>query len=74
MSTERRGVRILIVEDEPKLAAVMADYLHIEGFETTSISDGAEVIPFIRTTPPSLCPGATAWIYAVSYGSSPRSR
>ena len=54
MSTERRGVRILIVEDEPKLAAVMADYLHIEGFETTSISDGAEVIPFIRTTPPSL--------------------
>ena len=54
MTTERRGVRILIVEDEPKLAAVMADYLHIEGFETTSISDGAEVIPFIRTTPPSL--------------------
>src|SRR5882757_3378537 len=54
MSTERRGVRILIVEDEPKLATVMADYLHIEGFETTSISDGAEVIPFIRTTPPSL--------------------
>ena len=54
MSTERRGVRILIVEDEPKLAAVMADYLHIEGFETTSISDGAEVIPFIRTPPPSL--------------------
>ncbi len=54
MSTERRGVRILIVEDEPKLAAVMADYLHIEGFETTWISDGAEVIPFIRTTPPAL--------------------
>ena len=25
MSTERRGVRILIVEDEPKLAAVMAE-------------------------------------------------
>jgi two-component system response regulator BaeR len=45
---------ILIVEDEPKLAAVMADYLHVDGFATKSISDGREVIPYIRTTPPSL--------------------
>ena len=45
---------ILIVEDEPKLAAVLADYLHLSGFTTTSLADGSDVIPYVCTQPPSL--------------------
>ncbi|MFM0637614.1 response regulator [Paraburkholderia metrosideri] len=45
---------ILIVEDEPKLAAVLEAYLHLEGFATTILDDGHQVMPFIRSTPPAL--------------------
>jgi two-component system response regulator BaeR len=46
--------RILIVEDEPKLAALEADYLKAAGFETHSIADGREVLPWVRAQPPDL--------------------
>ena len=46
--------RILIVEDEPKLAALEADYLKAAGFETHCIADGREVVPWVRATPPDL--------------------
>ena len=46
--------RILIVEDEPKLAALEADYLKAAGFETHSIADGRDVVPWVRTQPPDL--------------------
>lgn len=36
--------RILIVEDEPKLAALLADYLRAAGHETEWITDGREVM------------------------------
>ena len=36
--------RILIVEDEPKLAALEADYLKAAGFDTHIIGDGREVV------------------------------
>ncbi|WP_341315991.1 response regulator [Paraburkholderia sp. IMGN_8] len=52
--TEGRPSHILIVEDEPKLAAVLEDYLHLEGFITTILDDGHHVMPFIRSTPPAL--------------------
>ncbi|MFM0627027.1 response regulator [Paraburkholderia xenovorans] len=52
--TEAHSSSILIVEDEPKLAAVLEDYLHLDGFTTTIIADGQAVMPFIRATPPSL--------------------
>jgi len=45
---------ILIVEDEPKLATVLADYLHLSGFTTTALADGRDVIPYVRAKPPSL--------------------
>jgi two-component system response regulator BaeR len=45
---------ILIVEDEPKLATVLANYLHLSGFTTTAIADGRDVIPYVRNRPPSL--------------------
>ena len=46
--------RILIVEDEPKLAALEADYLKAAGFETHSIADGRDVVPWVRTHAPDL--------------------
>jgi two-component system, OmpR family, response regulator BaeR len=46
--------RILIVEDEPKLAALEADYLRAAGYETHCIADGREVVSWVRATPPDL--------------------
>jgi two-component system response regulator BaeR len=45
---------ILIAEDEPKLAALLADYLKAAGFETQWLADGSQVIPAIRENPPAL--------------------
>ena len=36
--------RILIVEDEPKLAALLVDYLRAAGYATEWIADGAEAL------------------------------
>ncbi|HTN65204.1 MAG TPA: response regulator [Burkholderiaceae bacterium] len=46
--------RILIVEDEPKLAALLADYLHQAGYQTTHIADGREVVAAVLLAPPDL--------------------
>ena len=46
--------RILIVEDEPKLAALEADYLRSAGYDTHAIGNGAEVVPWVRANPPDL--------------------
>jgi two-component system response regulator BaeR len=45
---------ILIVEDEPKLAALLADYLQAEGYITVTLADGIQVMPFVRAQEPSL--------------------
>ncbi|MDZ3992174.1 response regulator [Pseudomonas sp. Teo4] len=39
---------ILLVEDEPKLAALVADYLRAGGYSVDHLADGLEVIPAIR--------------------------
>ena len=36
--------RILVVEDEPKLAALLADYLRAAGHEPETVADGAAVL------------------------------
>jgi two-component system response regulator BaeR len=46
--------KILIVEDEPKLAALEADFLRNAGFETHSIADGLAVVPWVRQNAPDL--------------------
>jgi len=46
--------RILIVEDEPKLATVLSDYLTASGFEPSMLHNGNEVIPWIRDHNPAL--------------------
>jgi two-component system, OmpR family, response regulator BaeR len=46
--------KILIVEDEAKLAALEADYLRAEGFEPHSIANGLEVVPWVHAHAPDL--------------------
>jgi len=46
--------KILIVEDEPKLAALLAEYLTASGFETFLLDNGTDVVPWIRDRKPGL--------------------
>ena len=46
--------KILIVEDEPKLAVLLADYLKASGFEVFTLSDGMEVEAWVRENKPNL--------------------
>ncbi len=45
---------ILIVEDEPELAALVADYVAAAGWTPRRLADGAEALAAIRATPPSV--------------------
>jgi two-component system response regulator BaeR len=49
-----QSTRILIVEDEPKLAALLADYLQAAGYGTDIVSDGREVAAAVRGSEPAL--------------------
>jgi two-component system response regulator BaeR len=46
--------RILIVEDEPKLAALLSDYLQQAGFEVIRLDNGLEVASRVREQTPDL--------------------
>ncbi|HTM61794.1 MAG TPA: response regulator [Burkholderiales bacterium] len=46
--------KILVVEDEAKLAALEADYLKAEGFEAHCIANGLDVVPWVRANKPDL--------------------
>lgn len=46
--------RVLIVEDEPKLASLLSDYLQSSGYKTEKITDGLQVIPALKQNMPSL--------------------
>ncbi|WP_017429697.1 response regulator [Vreelandella jeotgali] len=54
MSTESTDTSLLIVEDEPKIARLMADYLQTHGFTTTTLGDGNEVMPWLEEQTPAL--------------------
>lgn len=45
---------ILIVEDEPKLAALEADYLRSAGYDTHTLGNGADVVAWVRAHAPDL--------------------
>jgi len=49
-----RTAKILIVEDEPKLAALLADYLKAASYQTHIIGDGRDVVAAVRAAPPDL--------------------
>lgn len=46
--------RILIVEDEPKLAALVGDYLRVGGYESNWVADGREAVSAVRNGQPDL--------------------
>ena len=45
---------IMIVEDEPELAALVADYARAAGYEPAVFGNGAEALAAIRLAPPAL--------------------
>lgn len=45
---------ILIVEDEPKLSKLLADYLGVAGFATEIVADGRDAVPAIRARMPAM--------------------
>ncbi len=45
---------VLVVEDEPKLASLLADYLRASGFESVCLDNGSEVVPYVREHKPDL--------------------
>ncbi|MBK5072853.1 two-component system response regulator BaeR [Budviciaceae bacterium CWB-B4] len=45
---------VLIVEDEPKLGQLLIDYLQAAGYRTHLITQGQEVINWVKQYPPSL--------------------
>lgn len=49
-----RGERILVVEDEPKIAALIADYLRADGFRVTRCDRGDTALEALREAPPDL--------------------
>ena len=49
-----RDARILIVEDEPKLAKLLEDYLRASGYETDCVEDGRDVVPAVQRRRPDL--------------------
>jgi len=46
--------KIFVVEDEPRLAALLADYLRKAGYDAECIADGREVVPRVREEAPDL--------------------
>jgi two-component system response regulator BaeR len=46
--------KLLIVEDEEKLAALLHDYLEQAGFNPYRLSNGMEVVPWVREQKPDL--------------------
>ncbi|HEX7402623.1 MAG TPA: response regulator [Usitatibacter sp.] len=46
--------RVLIVEDEPKLAKLLDDYLRASGYQTDCVDDGRDVVAAVQRNPPDL--------------------
>ncbi len=46
--------KVLIVEDERKLAELLRDYLKQSGFETFCLENGSEAVPWVREHSPDL--------------------
>ena len=51
MTSERR---VLVVEDDPRIALLLLDYLRSEGFDARMLADGHLALAEVRHAPPSL--------------------
>jgi len=45
---------ILIVEDEPKIAELLRDYLQEAGFKVSCLDRGDQVVPMVKKDPPAI--------------------
>lgn len=54
MILDASSPRVLVVEDEPRLASLLADYLKAAGYRVDVLSDGREVLPAVRASAPDL--------------------
>ncbi len=54
MNTSATPTRILVVEDDPKIARLLIDYLEAEGFLVDLADNGQVAVNFIRHEPPAL--------------------
>ena len=54
MSAAPTPMTILVVEDEPKLARLLIDYLEASGFRHHWLANGLEVVSWVRAHPPDL--------------------
>ncbi|GAC16126.1 response regulator [Aliiglaciecola lipolytica] len=43
---------VLIVEDEPKIAQILVEFLHLEQFDTHVLADGKHVIEYVKNHSP----------------------
>ena len=48
------GERVLVVEDEPRIAEVLAKYLEAEGYVVEKAKDGAEALSLLRRFDPDI--------------------
>ena len=46
--------RVLVVEDEAKIARLLLDYLDNEGFAATALGNGTQAVAQVRSDPPDL--------------------
>jgi len=46
--------RILIVEDDPRIADMLDNYLRAQGYATAIVADGLRVVPEVQRMPPAL--------------------
>ena len=53
-STVTNGSPVLVVEDEPKIAQLLVDYLLQANYPTHHIGNGEEVVPWVRDHDPRL--------------------
>ncbi len=54
MTEATRIVHIVIVEDDEKIAALLADYCTAAGYRATQIGNGCQAVSFLRATPADL--------------------
>ncbi len=54
MNNSIESKKILIVEDEPKLAQLLKDYLAQSGFVSCGLNNGLDVIPWVKQNDPDL--------------------
>ena len=50
----RNKIRILIVEDEPRLASILSDYIAQAGMSPYVIDNGLEVVEWVKREAPDL--------------------